>query len=223
MINIYQQYIKYLLYPKLVNTNIAGHRDELEKIREARLFEIVKEEDRRGVNLRFSDFTLASWPFVLIYGLYSLAQIHIGIMLSAEMAKEGFLPAIFSSSEFQQKVFLFSTLFKVIFFPLSAWVFVKFWRVVITVFAGLFDKDLEGVELEDSIAAALVGNFFLIVPIFGDFLKFISQVIYLYFGLRYNMKFSFVQSFFILLSPVILIVGLFLIMLMYISLIVSFI
>lgn len=223
MINIYQQYIKYLLYPKLVNTNIAGHRDELEKIREARLFEIVKEEDRRGVNLRFSDFTLASWPFVLIYGLYSLAQIHIGIMLSAEMAKEGFLPAIFSSSEFQQKIFLFSTLFKVIFFPLSAWVFVKFWRVVITVFAGLFDKDLEGVELEDSIAAALVGNFFLIVPIFGDFLKFISQVIYLYFGLRYNMKFSFVQSFFILLSPVILIVGLFLIMLMYISLIVSFI
>ena len=206
-----------------MNTNIAGHRDELEKIREARLFEIVKEEDRRGVNLRFSDFTLASWPFVLIYGLYSLAQIHIGIMLSAEMAKEGFLPAIFSSSEFQQKVFLFSTLFKVIFFPLSAWVFVKFWRVVITVFAGLFDKDLEGVELEDSIAAALVGNFFLIVPIFGDFLKFISQVIYLYFGLRYNMKFSFVQSFFILLSPVILIVGLFLIMLMYISLIVSFI
>lgn len=144
-------------------------------------------------------------------------------MLSAEMAKEGFLPAIFSSSEFQQKIFLFSTLFKVIFFPLSAWVFVKFWRVVITVFAGLFDKDLEGVELEDSIAAALVGNFFLIVPIFGDFLKFISQVIYLYFGLRYNMKFSFVQSFFILLSPVILIVGLFLIMLMYISLIVSFI
>lgn len=206
-----------------MNTNIAGHRDELEKIREARLFEIVKEEDRRGVNLRFSDFTLASWPFVLIYGLYSLAQIHIGIMLSAEMAKEGFLPAIFSSSEFQQKIFLFSTLFKVIFFPLSAWVFVKFWRVVITVFAGLFDKDLEGVELEDSIAAALVGNFFLIVPIFGDFLKFISQVIYLYFGLRYNMKFSFVQSFFILLSPVILIVGLFLIMLMYISLIVSFI
>ncbi|AYF43680.1 MULTISPECIES: hypothetical protein [Halobacteriovorax] len=223
MISIYQQYIKYLLYPKLVNSNIASHREELEKIREARLFEIVKDESRRGVQLKFTDFTLASWPFVLIYGLYSLVQIHIGILLSAQMAKEGFLPAIFSSSEFQQKAFLFSTLFKVVFFPLSAWVFVKFWRVVISLFAGLFDKDLEGVNLEDTIAASLVGNFFLIIPIFGDFLKFVSQVVYLYFGLRYNLRFSFVQSFFILLSPLILIVGLFLVMLMYISLIISFI
>ncbi len=206
-----------------MNSNIADHREEIEKIKEARLFEIVKDEKERGLHLKFTDFTLASWPFVFIYGLYSLLQIHVGIALAGRMAEEGYLPAIFSSNEFQQKLFLFSTLFKVVFFPLSAWVFVKFWRVIINLFAGLFDKDIEGIELEDAIAAALVGNFFLIIPIFGEFLKFISQVIYLYFGLRYNLRFSFVQSFFILVSPLLLIMGLFLVMIMYITLLISFI
>lgn len=217
------QYIKYLLYPKLVNSNIANHRAELDKIKEARLFEIVKEESDRGVHLKFADFTLASWPFVFIYGLYSLLQIHVGIALAGHLAQEGYLPAIFSSSKFQQKAFLFSTLFKVVFFPLSAWVFVKFWRIVINLFANLFDKDLKDIELEDAISAALVGNFFLIIPIFGDFLRFISQVIYLYFGLRYNMQFSLMQSAFIIISPLLLIVGLFLVMIMYIGLLISFI
>ncbi|MFG1486075.1 hypothetical protein ABMA79_07520 [Halobacteriovorax sp. HFRX-2_2] len=223
MLEIYIQYIKYLLYPKLVNSNIAEHRLEIERIKEARLFEIVKEESERGINLKFADFALASWPFVFIYGLYSLAQIHIGINLAGKMAEDGFLPAVFSSSEFQQKLFLFSTLFKVVFFPLSAWVFVKFWRLIITIFASLFDKDLKDIELEDVIAGALVGNFFLIIPIFGDFLKFISQAIYLYFGLRYNLRFSFVQSFFILMSPILLIVGFMLFMMMYLMLMISFI
>lgn len=214
-------YFNYLLYPKKNHMLLAKRRDELEKMKKSRLFSLVSDEYREMLKLDFSSFTCVSWLFNLLYAFYSLVFIHLGLYLTDGLKELGFFPGLMISSSFQRKVSLMVILFEVVFFPLSAWVYVKFWRILITFFSSIFDKKTEPEALDDVVNNALVGNFFLIIPVFGRFLKQISGLVYLFTGLRYNLQFTLFQSFIIIFSPLIL-VGLFLLFLvMYIMLIIN--
>jgi len=223
--NLIHNYIDLLLHPVAGHQAFAEQRSEKERMKKSRTFTLVGEDDpveeKKAFVLDFATFATISWVFVFIFSFYSLSFFHLGEYLKPELSEEGFFSAIFSSSQFQKKIFLFSLLFEVVFFPLAAWVYIKFWRVVISFFANLFDKEIEADGLDEVVNTSLVGNFFLVIPIMGKLFKSIMQVLYIFIGLKHNLKFTTVQSFIVIISPLIF-VGMFLIfMAMYIMLMVN--
>ncbi|EQC51397.1 hypothetical protein M901_2458 [Bacteriovorax sp. DB6_IX] len=213
------------MHPIKSHRDFANQRMEQERMKKLRNFTLVDQDDpvteKKGLVLDFATFAFISWVFVFIFSIYSLSFFHLSEIIKPVIEEEGFLSGLLSSNDFQKKLFLFSLLFEVVFFPLAAWVYVKFWRVIISFFASLFDKQVEAEGLDEVVNTSLVGNFFLVIPILGKLFKSISQIFYIFLGLKHNLKFTTIQSFIVVISPLIF-VGMFIIfMAMYIMLIVN--
>lgn len=221
MYELIYNYFNYLLYPKLNHTQLATRRDELEKMKKSRLFSLVNDDYRERLKLDFVSFTCVSWIFIILYSLYSLIFIHLGLSFAEVLQENGYFPGLSISSSFQRKLSLFVILFDVVFFPLSAWVYVKFWRIVVTFFASVFDRKVEPEALDDVVNNALVGNFFLVIPVFGKFMKQLAGIFYIFTGLKYNLRFTMFQSLIIIFSPLLLVGVFILFIIMYILLLVN--
>jgi hypothetical protein len=219
-------YIDLLLHPIKSHESLAEERAQNERMKKNRNFSLVGEEDqevheKKTFILDFASFATISWIFVFIFAMYSLCFFHLGEFLRDDLTEGGFFSSVLGTSIFQKKVFIISLLFETVFFPLAAWVYIKFWRVVIVFFANLFDKEVEAEGLDEVVNTSLVGNFFLVIPVLGKIFKSISQVFYIFIGLKHNLKFTTIQSFIVIVSPLIL-VGMFLLFIaMYIMLIVN--
>jgi len=158
-----------------------------------------------------------------VSAIYSLVFLHLGLQLSESLIESGYFPGINLSSLFQKKIMLMGLLFEVVFFPLTAWVYVKFWRIIISFFGSIFDKDIDETALDDVVNNSLVGNFFLIIPVFGKLLKQISSVLYIFFGVKHNLRFTTIQSVIVVFSPLLFVAIFMLFIAMYTMLVINLI
>lgn len=221
MYELIYNYFNYLLYPQRNHSELAQKRDELDKMRKGRLFSLVGDDYRERLKLDFVALTSVSWIFIILYSMYSLIFIHVGLSFTELLQENGYFPGLSISSSFQRKLSLFVILFDVVFFPLSAWVYVKFWRIIVTFFVSVFDRKVEPEALDDVVNNALVGNFFLVIPVFGKFMKQLAGIFYIFTGLKYNLRFTMFQSLIIIFSPLLLVGVFILFIIMYILLLVN--
>ena len=126
MNEIIYNYIDCLLHPVRNHQAIYTRRTELERMKKGRLFALVDDQFKEKFNLDFVSYALTSWLFVFVSAIYSLVFLHLGLQLSESLIESGYFPGINLSSLFQKKIMLMGLLFEVVFFPLTAWVYVKF-------------------------------------------------------------------------------------------------
>ena len=223
MVETLNSYIQILLHPILTHKARSEERSRLQMMKKNRLFEVVREPTENDRTIDFTTIVLISWLFFMIYSLYSLAFANLGSVITADEETTGFISSLISSSEFQKKLFILTMIGNVVFFPLSAWIYVKLWRTLINFFLSIYDKNVEKDSVDEVVNYSLVSNFFLIIPVIGNFIKMLCSAYYIFLGLKHNIKLNSVQSFVVVLSPVILIGLLLLAMMLYVLLIINLI
>ncbi len=175
--------------------------------------------------LDFPTIMSLSWPFYIMRACYIIVGIYFtGQVISSEFRGDMLAEYFSISYDFKiEQYMLYTTLLWVVFFPLGAWVTMKFWSLLLGFFAKLFMVEEEHLgEVCDEVArSTLVSNFFLILPIIGDLLKQVSSWVYLYAGCRANLGLSRMQSMIIIVSPLILTSTLMVFMFAYFALLLS--
>lgn len=173
----------------------------------------------------FLSLMTLSWPFYIMRALYTLVALYISAqIMSSEFKSEGLMELFSMGYSFHwEKMMLFWTMLGVILFPLASWITMKFWSLLLSFFARLFQVDEEHLnEVCDEVSrCSLVSHFFLIVPLVGELLKQVSSWIYIYAGCRANLGLTRLQSFLIIVSPIILSATLILFMVGYFALLIS--
>ncbi len=222
MLQVLRDFTDILLHPIYTHSNRAEERQRYETMKKNRLFSVVGEEYNTREMPDFVSLVLIAWLFFMLYSFYSLAFAVFGANVSYEKANY-VISSLIGASEFQRKFFIISLLGNVVFFPLSAWVYVRLWKLLISFCTKLFDKDYEQETIDEVVNFSLVSNFFLIIPILGSFLQFLSSTFYIFIGLRYNLRLSSTQSLMIVASPLVLIGLLLLSIALYVLLIINLI
>ena len=223
MIEVFNSYIYILLHPVLAHEKRSEQRKRLDVMKKNRLFEVVRESTAKVQETDFVSIVLVSWLFFIIYSFYHLAFANIGELVHATEETTGFVSSLISSNQFQKKLFLLSLIANVVFFPLSAWIYVKLWRTLINFFLNIFDKERNSESIDEVVNYSLVSNFFLVIPVIGNFIKILCSGYYIFLGLRHNLKLSSLQSFIIVASPLLLIGLLLFAMLLYVLVIINLI
>jgi hypothetical protein len=149
-----------------------------------------------------------SWSFHLLYAIYSIGAIYLGLMSYEYLSNsENFAHMLFQSFNVKfQKFSLYTTLFQVIFYPFIYQFLHKFWTFLIKFYAGVFDFELDNEHsedelIEDVVTTSFTANFFLIIPILGGLVSTLAQIFYLFTGLKAKLSFTNTQAFLVLLTP----------------------
>lgn len=163
-----------------------------------------------GERISYFEVLGISWTLHLIYAFYSIFAIYLGITSYEYLSSsQDFGHLLFESVNVTfQKIALMTTLSEVIFYPFIFQFGFKFWAYVLKFYAQIFDYDgdreLE-VEIEELLNSIFTANIFLIIPIFGNVLSFMTQAYYLFIGLRAKLGFTRLQAFLVLITPLFLI------------------
>ena len=165
------------------------------------------EADSDDVGLNILEGVSVSWVMVLVKAMYSLLAVNFGVTAYQWVKGESFDASemAFSSNFSLQKIMIFLLLLEVVFFPLSIWIFTKFWSVVIVFFADLFECEGDVNQKADEIVSnSLVSHLFLLIPIFGQVANRISFLVFLFAGLTKNLRLNTSQALLVIASPLIL-------------------
>jgi hypothetical protein len=150
-----------------------------------------------------------SWSLHFIYAFYSVFALYLGVASYEYLSQsKDFSHMLFESFNVSlQKFSLLFTLGEVILYPLLFQFAYKFWVYVLKFYAEIFDyedKDQLETVVEDLLHTLFTANLFLMIPIFGNVLSFLTQGYYLFLGLRKKLNFTRLQAFLVLLTPLFL-------------------
>ena len=199
---ILYNYFQAFLHPFKFNGSLRNQREkEQNKWDAENTLRLAKEGESRPetlMGLSFVESVGVSWVFAILRALYAFFGLWLGKYAVESM---GFGGQNFDS----KKMILIFQIGQVVFFPLMAWIYVKFWTLLIIFFGILYDKEEQSSEIADEIlVSSLSTNIFLAIPVLGGFLQKASSLLFIFIGLRENMKLGTLQSLFVVISPVIL-------------------
>lgn len=162
-----------------------------------------------GERITYFEVMGISWSLQMVYAFYSVFALYLGIMSYDYLSSsEDFSHLIFASFNVTfQKFSLFMTLAQVIFYPFIFQFGFKFWTYVLKFYAEIFEYEGErelNIEIEELLNSIYTANIFLIIPIFGNVLSFLTQGYYLFIGLRAKLNFTRPQAFLVLITPLFL-------------------
>ena len=225
MLSLWQQYFDLLIHPFYSHALSRRERHEQGAENVRGLFDKSSDQENSPDSLDFLGLMSLSWPFYIMRACYLIVGIYLsGQVINSEFSSKGIVNFFSGGYHFEfEQYLLYTTLLWVVLFPIGAWITMKFWSLLLNFFAKLFQIEEEHLgEVCDEVSrGALVSNFFLIVPFIGDLLKQVSSWVYLYAGCRSNLGLSRLQSFIIIVSPVILMGALLVFMSAYFALIIS--
>ena len=163
-----------------------------------------------GERISYFEVMGITWSLHLLYAFYSVFALYLGVVSYEYLSSsESFTHLMFASMAVtSQKITLMMTLAQVIFYPFVFQFGFKFWAYVLRFYAQIFDYDGDrelDVEIEELLNSIYTANIFLIIPIFGSFLSFITQAYYLFIGLRSKLGFTRAQAVLVLMTPLFLI------------------
>ncbi len=153
----------------------------------------------------FATLVLISWPLVIFEAFYRIFGFHISEWLVENYFSDSEVSNYFYRAETTLTFQIFIILLKVVSFPVIAWALVRIWEAIITFFhhfLGKDDSDLPGIS--QVVNNTLSSHVFLLIPVFGPVIKWLSMLTQLYGGLRYNLRYTRLQAVAVLLSPLIL-------------------
>ncbi|GAB4022031.1 MAG: hypothetical protein Fur0010_25170 [Bdellovibrio sp.] len=156
-------------------------------------------------SLSFVEFLSVSWIFIIIHALYELISLNWGIFMSEQLF-DGKMSDFFMTSvvRFSRVHSLMGTLIEVVLFPLSLWIYAKFWEMIITFFAQLFKVEESQDRIRQVIHQSFACHIMLIIPIIGPLVRHIAGLVYIYAGLRENLGMTKMQATLVVVSPLIL-------------------
>ena len=199
MKDIFLRYIFTLLHPFQVQRHLR-----MERLGEKVLPFGVDVSRYRGVE--YYEALAVSWLFFLCHCLYSPITLHLSFHSRRFLEKAG---GVFPPEEWGQGILLIKLVATATFFPLIAWLWVRFWDMIIKFFVELFnveDKNIEQASAE-IVRNSLVGHAFLIIPVFGGVVQSVAGLVLLYAGLRKNLSLSRIQALVVIASPLFLFLG----------------
>jgi len=188
-----------------------NHTPQLSLIQEG--YSRDEAEPKQRWSLSFIEFLSISWLFVIAHAMFELVGLNWGVHVSEQLF-DGEMANFFLSSfvKMSRVHSLMGVLFEVVFFPLSLWVYAKFWEMLITFFAQLFKVDDSSASIKQVINQSFAGHVMLLIPLIGPIIRHAAGLVYLYAGMRENLGMSKMQASMVVLSPVVLFLFLGLIM-----------
>lgn len=228
LLEIFHEYFYSFLHPFKLHRSLAQSRVRARSMPQLRL---ATWGDTTGIKstkvpgLELVELVGVSWFFVIIRGLYSLVSINFGILVYQNYFSDNLplLEEIFSPVTLQaQKMLLLYVVGEAALYPLVLWFYIKVWSVLINFFGNLFS--IEGdinLMTEQIVGHSLVGHFFLLIPIFGEVARYFSSIVYIFAGLRNNMRMSVLQSVIVISSPLLLLLMFILMLFAYIVAVLS--
>jgi hypothetical protein len=205
MNNILNRYFLTFLHPFAQQEEFYKKRLLFKEEQRLKSFELVKQNEDQSVSetsgLGLIETLSVSWIFHLIQTFYALLALLLGLQ-SAQlfMGNEEFS---FISLR-QNETAIFFLLLKVTLFPLIFWFYVKFWVNIIKLCSHIFEIDEDIEEISQQIVnGAFTTHAFLTIPLFGGIVQHFARLLYLFAGLRRNLRLNVWQSLFILMVPVI--------------------
>ena len=149
--------------------------------------------------LNFFESLSISWGFVVLQAFYSYMGLWLGKYLMTYLGWGA------GGSFSGKKYILIFEVGSVVIFPLLTLVYVKVWSYLIIFFGILYDREEESSEIANDIMTTSLSTYaFLAIPIMGEFIQKLSFIFYIFVGLKENMKLGNLQSFLVILSPIIL-------------------
>ena len=210
MTDFFSSYFSFLFSPFAIHEGMRRKREHLPVDH----FKSIESGDEfvsySGLNLQIG--ILISWLFFMVQVAYTLLGLKLGVVLFEKVQEETswdiLMDATSLSSFSDNRIVIFSALLSVVFFPLVAWVYIKFWIIIVTFTDNLFferDSEFSAKDVfSDVVVATLPSHALLVVPVIGYVLKQFFFVFLLYAGLRSNLKYNFSQSLIVLLAPILL-------------------
>lgn len=225
ILDIFHEYFYSFLHPFKVHRQLRTLRQTKHTMPQLRLAvwgELQHDSTNQKRGQDIVEQVGVSWFFVIIRAIYSLISINIGLFVlenylsfDLTMFKEVFSPVSLQG----QKILLLYIVGEAALYPILIWFYIKLWSVLIRFFGNLFG--VEGdipVMTEQVIGQSLVTHIFLLIPIFGDVVRYFSSIVYIFAGLRVNMRMSIVQSAIVICSPLFLLM---IILLMFVAYLVA--
>jgi hypothetical protein len=195
-------YVQALIHPFKFHNFLRterGKKHNLEPLRLAEEDEFLPGALVNLMRLNFVESVGISWIFVILRAFYSFFGLWLG-----KFILEGMGWGVKGSFD-DKKIILIFQVGQVVFFPLMVWLYVKFWSLLIVFFGILYDKEDHSSEIaEEILNTSLCTYAFLAIPIFGGFLQKIVSLVFIFIGLKENMKLGTLQSFLVVLSPIFL-------------------
>lgn len=229
MKELFQTYLMSLLRPFVTQERLRLQR-EAGMRNTSRVVSLFGEAPRvnefeTDSSLTFVDAMSMSWMLSILKALYAIIAMLIGLEWLGVMGEEGsYIKGLRFWSDRAQTITVFMIILEIILFPLTLWFYAKFWGVVIRFFGDVFEVEGDCTHISEQIVNhSLSSHFFLVIPIFGELAKHVSGLVLIYAGLKRNMGLSTIQSFIVLLSPLMLLLFIIFLTLLYLVLMISFI
>jgi hypothetical protein len=209
MNEVFSQYLQCFLHPWQTQETLRKMRQYNKDVEKIAPLELVEERAEKKLDSDFgitwNESLIVSWLFSLIQLFYILLGTHLGLeMFSSYSGQEtSFSPFLLIATK--ERV-IYMLLFQGVLFPVFFWITTTFWTLLINSSAKLFEKDDNRTQqvAEEIIATSLTSHTFLIIPILGPFFFKVTTLIYLFGGLKKNLEFSSLQSFLVILFPLII-------------------
>ena len=164
-----------------------------------------------------------SWVFVMLSGLAKLVITQgVVILIFDLISNDSYgLSELIDLNEVPSFYFIIlSAILDVIFYPLFGIFIIQFWEVIIRLYGrGLETKGDLTQKAHDIMSVSFSSSVFLIVPFIGGAIQGLVTLFLIYAGLRVQLKASPVLSVCILLTPALIIMGLFAALMMLVTLI----
>ena len=169
----------------------------------------TSEEKYSLIQLKREEVICFSWIMEIISAIYTIMSINLGISA---------LNFINTGSSFNSWIafqFYYSgqitnitiTLLFVVLFPVTAWVYIKVWEMIVVFFMKLFEYDeLDELGAIDVVTSTLSANILLLIPLFGSVLAKLYQILLFFAGLKSNLGMNTQQSILVLMAPIFLLV-----------------
>lgn len=207
MSDILNNYILSFLHPWRTQELLRERRQVKKEMLEVNQLELVSEKNtdllEEEVGVSFEQSLCVSWLFVIMNGFYVMIGYFMGLETFKSFALEDQI--LDSFQVIWTSIWILFFLGKLVLFPLYFWLYAKFWVNIIKVFSSLFEKGEDVEEASEQIVSnAFTSHTFMVIPIVGEFLYRITNLIYLFGGLKRNLSFNNLQAGLVILCPLLL-------------------
>lgn len=154
-----------------------------------------------------------SWAFIVINGLLKIWLINLVVYSFFRFTElnDGIIGQFYASDGvFGFYVLIFSAILEVIFFPLFTLIIIQIWEFIIRGYARILELDNEiSQKVDDIMSVTLSSNILMIIPIFGGIAQKLTSIYLMYVGLRKQLHLKPMVCICIMLTPYLLLFGLF--------------
>ena len=200
MIEVFSRYIETFLHPFHIQREL-GDKANAPRLSEAPLLE------ERSVGVKFWEAISISWIWYLLHVSFVLFALYVSSLVYEQMEGHDILTEILLETwqSATARAAVIGVLVSALIFPISEFLFYKIMTKLIRFFADLFQNDASDEQIDQVVSCALCANAFYVIPFFGRMLSYFALEFYLFAGLKNNLRMSNLQSFIVVISPILLI------------------